>query len=355
MALKKGICKNYGNCPLADNEEIQEVDSSEFFCTYEPCQKPLHEITPPPPPKKWIYIVIATIIIICGGLGAYFGFFRGSGESVLLSLNKETIKLNVGDFDTLIVTVTTQPIDASVSVLFTSSDENVVQVDNNGLVKAISQGESSIIVIAKNKNGIADTAKANVTVSRSSDDSVRLSLSLNKDAITFAVGNFDTLKAAVVTTPDSPDANVSVSFTSDNSNVAQVDNAGVVRAVAKGETTITVVAWSPKGTADTVHVKVAVNDVNKKGSALGKNPTGNWGKITMDWYVYEGPCRNGKPADGVNGEMRITKYYQIDLKDGRGSTLEVNRGDVIVNPKFKDGKFMLQGELHRPDGTRRVL
>lgn len=278
MALKKGICKNFENCTLADNEEIQEVDSSEFRCTE--CGKELHEIKSDPDgsSKRWIIIVIAAIILIGGSIVAYFGLFKSSG---------------------------------------TPEPEPVV------------------------------------------------SLSLNKDALTLDAGTCDTLIAAVTTTPDVSEANASVSFTSDNTNVAQVDYTGVVRAVAKGETTITVVASSPKGSADTAKVRVTVNDVKsvtpsdtspkEPKNPSEKNQTGGWGKISMDWYVYEGPCKNGKPADGVNGEMKITKQYRIDLKDGRGSTLEVNRGDIIVNPKFKDGKFMLQGELHRPDGTRRVL
>lgn len=195
-----------------------------------------------------------------------------------------------------------------------------------------------------------------------------VSLSVEKESITLDVGNSETLKATVSTTPGGPYADVHVSFTSDNADVAQVDTAGVVRAIAKGETTITVVARSSSGYADTAKVRVIVNDDVNLGiippekslkeesqNPLCKKQTSGWGKISIDWYVYEGPCKNGKPADGVNGEMRITKHYLIDLKDGKGSTLEVNRGDIIVNPKFKDGKFMLQGELHRPDGTRRVL
>ena len=40
MALVKGICKNFGECDLADNKEIQEVDKTNFVC--EECGKPLH-------------------------------------------------------------------------------------------------------------------------------------------------------------------------------------------------------------------------------------------------------------------------------------------------------------------------
>lgn len=71
MALKKGVCKNFENCTLADNQEIQEVDSSEFRCTE--CGKPLFELDSKPPKHfpKWAKILIAVIALaglVTGGL-----------------------------------------------------------------------------------------------------------------------------------------------------------------------------------------------------------------------------------------------------------------------------------------------
>lgn len=170
MALKKGICKNFENCPLADNEEIQEVDSSEFICTYEQCGKPLHELPPKKPPEPPLPIIIAAaIILIGGGIWAYFGLIKGRQkveESVLLSLNKERISLCVGESDTLKATVYSQPENAKVSVSFTSDNSNVVSLGNEGIVKAIGQGEASITVVAQTETGIADTALTKVIVDK---------------------------------------------------------------------------------------------------------------------------------------------------------------------------------------------
>lgn len=41
MALKKGICKNFGECSLADDKIVQEVDSTNFVC--EECGSSLYE------------------------------------------------------------------------------------------------------------------------------------------------------------------------------------------------------------------------------------------------------------------------------------------------------------------------
>ena len=82
MALKKGICKNYDNCTLADNEEIQEVEASEFKCRE--CRKDLHELNGKPGGKrgnkKLLLIVAAVVVLIGGGVGAYFAFAGGGDE-----------------------------------------------------------------------------------------------------------------------------------------------------------------------------------------------------------------------------------------------------------------------------------
>lgn len=278
MALKKGVCKNFENCTLADNNEIQEVDSSEFRCTG--CGKELHEIIDEghrPFPQKLIFIIVAAIILIGGGIWAYFGLNKDHPkveESVSLSLNKEEISLYVGESDTLKATVSTQPSDAKVSVSFTSDNPKVVSLGNDGAIKAISQGETYITVIARMESGIADTIQVKV--------------------VTYEV-NYE------------PNPIPKPKETNDN-------NTGEEKAKKQGIC-----------------------------------------KIPFDWFIYEGPCENGKPADGMWGKMRVTRKHTIDLKDGRGGTLEVNCDDVIVNPQFRGGKWMLQGELHRTDGTRRVL
>lgn len=84
MALKKGICKNYDNCSLADKREIQEVDSTEFKCTE--CQKELHEVKDEKRPPKTgpnIPLIIGAALLVIGlGVGAYF-LFSGKDKPVV--------------------------------------------------------------------------------------------------------------------------------------------------------------------------------------------------------------------------------------------------------------------------------
>lgn len=196
MALKKGVCKNFDNCSLADNNEIQEVDSTEFKC--QECGKDLHELEgktkgPAGGNKKLPLIIAAAVVVLGGGgAGAYFGLSK------------------------------------------------------------------------KDKAPVEDTA----------------------------------IEAVEAPAPEQKE--------------------------------------EPKTTTTTTTPKQA---------------TPANGSKNLGWANYSGPTQGGQPH-GVGGTLKITTSYSIDLKDGRGSTLEVNAGETIENTKFENGRLRA-GELHRADGTRK--
>ena len=76
MAIKKGICKNYGECDIADTKPlvIQEADSTNFVC--EECGSPLTEYKESTGPNednklKIILASIAGLAIVGGGGWAF--------------------------------------------------------------------------------------------------------------------------------------------------------------------------------------------------------------------------------------------------------------------------------------------
>jgi len=77
-----------------------------------------------------------------------------------LILNKSSLSLNVGQFDTLIATVT--PITASnKNVMWTSSNTNIAVVDSNGLVTSKASGSVTITATSEDGNYVAT---CNVTI-----------------------------------------------------------------------------------------------------------------------------------------------------------------------------------------------
>lgn len=68
----------------------------------------------------------------------------------------------------------------------------------------------------------------------------------------------------------------------------------------------------------------------------------------LGWGTYEGPMQGGKPH-GIGGEVKVTKAYAIDLKNGKSK--QVEKGDRLVNTKFKEGK-LVQGYIHHANGEQ---
>lgn len=180
-----------------------------------------------------------------------------------------------------------------------------------------------------------------------------VTLSIDKDALTLDVGTSETLKAMVTTIPDNLNATFSVSFTSDNIDVAQVDNAGVVRAVAEGETTITVVAWSPEGGADTAKVRVTVNDI----VLPDQNPKpsdDNQGSSKRGSSKISFGTLDGSISYDNNATIKVTKQHTIQLKDAKRSTITLYFGDELRQCRIRKG-VLESFQIIRQNGNRQSI
>ena len=132
---------------------------------------------------------------------------------------------------TLSLTATVLPEDASDKGISWASDNTAVAtVDDNGLVTAVGNGKANITVTTADQG---KTASCAITVAQKVSG-----ISLDKSEYAFdAIGESITLSATVL--PDNA-ANKNVEWSSDNTAVATVDNAGKVTAVGAGSANITV-------------------------------------------------------------------------------------------------------------------
>lgn len=166
MAIKKGICKNYGECDIADTKPpvIQEADSTEFVC--KECGLPLYECTGGGDGgglwKKIALGVAGTAIL---GGGAYFllsGNNTGTdtdtnsetstivaAEVKDVSLSRTSNELIEGTRDTLQATV--NPKGCTATLKWASSDPSVATV-SDGIVTAVAPGTAKIgVQVTENK------------------------------------------------------------------------------------------------------------------------------------------------------------------------------------------------------------
>lgn len=145
-----------------------------------------------------------------------------------ITLEDETLVLEEGNSATL--TAIIEPIDATDKTMsWTSSDDNVAKVDQEGHVEAVKEGECTIMVKAGEMNATCQVIVNKKVIAVES-------IILNKTTLTLTKGSSEVLVATLK--PDDA-TNKSVTWISSDPTVASVDQEGLVTAVAGGETTIT--------------------------------------------------------------------------------------------------------------------
>ena len=140
-----------------------------------------------------------------------------------LVLSETEITLDVGEQHAL----TTNYSESDGSVTFSSGNPNVASVDENGLITAADEGVADITALTN--KGL--TAVCTVTVNKP----VYKELVLSESEVLLGIGE----QLALTTNYSESDG--SVTFSSDNPNVASVDENGLITATGEGVTEITAV------------------------------------------------------------------------------------------------------------------
>ena len=147
-----------------------------------------------------------------------------------VSISNSTIELNIGSSTEL--SVNTLPLETSDNEInWSSSNEEIAIVDGNGKVTALNVGACVITATAVDGGSKAECVVTVVQPAKS--------LSLTKHTTSIRVGNMEELRAVV--SPDNT-SDKSVSWSSRNSEIADVSDIGVVTAKKGGKTFI--VAWA---------------------------------------------------------------------------------------------------------------
>lgn len=164
-------------------------------------------------------------------------------QDIVLNISKVT--LTIGDKQQ--ASVTFEPENATnKTVTWSSSDESIATVSEDGLITAIAEGSTTIMVTT------ANAISKIITVTVKSDVVAVESVSVTPLTLAMNIGDTETISASV--SPDDA-TNKTIAWESSNVNVATVSSAGVVTAVGEGTTTIT--ASSANGKTATTEVSVS--------------------------------------------------------------------------------------------------
>ena len=140
------------------------------------------------------------------------------------------------------------------SVIWSTDDENVATVDNNGVVTAVGIGMTYITTTSVDMPNIS--AKCAITVVETPAGDIIIdkdALGITGDNLEMKVGESKAIKVTV--TPETT-TDKAVSYSSENPSVASVDENGNVTALSLGTTTVTIIAKSNPEVKATINVTV---------------------------------------------------------------------------------------------------
>ena len=234
-----------------------------------------------------------------------------------VKLNQTTLELIAGKEATL--TATVKPDDATnKTVTWSSNNETVATVDNNGKVTAKAAGEAIITAKVGDKQA---TCNVKVTAAEVAVESV----TLDQSSLELIAGKEATLTATVK--PDNA-TNRTVAWESNATNVATVDNNGKVTAKAAGEAIITAKIGDKQATCN---VKVTAADVAVESVTLNQSSlelvAGKEATLTA----------TVKPDNATNGTVVWeSNAISVATVDNNGKVTAKAEGTAIITAKAGD-------------------
>lgn len=204
------------------------------------------------------------------------------------------------------------------AVTWSSADERIATVDQNGVVTGVKRGNVRIMAVTQDGSNVR--ANLNVQVAQPA-----VGIQLNDMNPVVDVGRNTVLKATVL--PN--DANdKKVIWTSSNESIAKVNNQGRVTGVALGECEIICTSAS-NGQAvarATVHVQQPVTKIT-----FGDAPAVYAGETAqLTWAV--------EPASASNAALKLTSGNERILRvTDDGTIIGISAGETYVNAVSTDG------------------
>ncbi|WP_302999076.1 leucine-rich repeat protein [Thomasclavelia spiroformis] len=202
-------------------------------------------------------------------------------ESV--SLDKTTLTLEEQEAETLVATINPSDTTDDTTLTWKSNNPEVATVDQEGKVTAIKEGSATITVTTV--NGKEATCTVTVTKKPVPIESV----SLNKTTLTLEEQQAETLVATI--NPSDTTDDTTLTWKSNNPEVATVDQEGKVTAIKEGSATITVTTVNVKEATCTVTVlnATALEDAIDRAEAIDEST------YTADSYsALQTAIANGK-------------------------------------------------------------
>lgn len=186
-----------------------------------------------------------------------------TGETKI-QLNQNTLELDLNKTKTAQLTATVTP--TPLAIDWSSTDEEIVTVNENGQVTAIKKGEATII--AKAKDGT--TATCEVKVINSNANAIEPTrIDLNLQNVKVVSGKTKEIQLKTRVTPSNSNTNQQIQYESSDETVASVDEKGKVTIKGKGVAVITATSGNGQTSYCAIEVAEVTEDSEIKDKVLG--------------------------------------------------------------------------------------
>lgn len=226
-----------------------------------------------------------------------------------IRLNKSSTTIGRGETETL--TATVEPDGTGSTVEWTSSNPSVASVNQNGDVTAVSAGTATITAAAGGKSAACEVT-VNVPLK---------GITINGNQTSIRKGS--TTQLSVSFDPEDTTDNKKVSWSSDDPEIASVDQNGLVTAVADGSTTIRARAGSVEGT-----YTITVEEVPLQSISIKNETTIHRGETETLQVAF---------APENTTDDRTVRWSTSDptiaAVDGNGTVTAVQKGQAVITAK----------------------
>ena len=253
-------------------------------------------------------------------------------------LNSSSLSMEKGQSQVLSETITPSN-SSNQNVTWTSNNENVVVVNQNGKVTAI--GEGTAVVTVRTEDG-GYTASCNIKVSLPNERVT--GVVLNKTGITLEKEETYELRADVI--PYNA-TNQKVSWTSNATSVATVDQEGKVKAVGPGKATITVT--TADGNYKATCVVTVEADIGVTGIKLDRNT------VSMKYGRTIELKATITPENATNRGITWTSNNEEVATVNQGKVYSLSPGKATITATTVDGSYKATCEVTVEDITEDEL
>ena len=234
-------------------------------------------------------------------------------SQINLSLDKNTINKN----ETAKLKIEILPEEAKdQKITFSSSNPNIISVDQSGNIFGVSSGEATITAIAE--NGV----KGSITLKvYSKVEEIKLDI----ENLTLQEGENYNLKATIY--PEDA-TNKNITFNSENNDIATVDQSGKITAIKEGTTKITVTSQDSQNSqnnlnsqdnqSNPVQKSIEVKVIKK----LTEDELKFDESLKIQGNIISGFDHNNMTVENI--KKYITTIYEIQIENYKGEKIENN-------------------------------